>query len=299
MSSAKTPIKVAVTGAAGQIGYSLLFRIACGDLLGPDTPGRAAPARDHPRPSRPSRGSSWSSTDCAFPTARPGIEIGDDPTTVFDGVNHRPARRRPPPRPEGHGARRPPRGQRRHLRRRRARPSAEVAAERHPRSLVHRQPGQHQRPHRPEQRGRTSRPSASPRSPASTTTARTGQLVRQGSACRSPRSSRMTIWGNHSATQYPDLFHAEVGGKQRRRGRGRPGLARGRLHPDRRRSAAPPSSPPAAPRRPPPPRRPPSTTPATWVAGHRGGRLDLDGRARPTARTASPRVSISSFPVTT
>ena len=33
-----TPVKVAVTGAAGQIGYSLLFRIASGSLLGPDTP---------------------------------------------------------------------------------------------------------------------------------------------------------------------------------------------------------------------------------------------------------------------
>ena len=45
---------------------------------------------------------------------------------------------------------------------------------------------------------------------------------------------KMTIWGNHSATQYPDLFHAEVGGQQRRRGRRRPGLDRERLHPDRR-----------------------------------------------------------------
>ena len=46
--------------------------------------------------------------------------------------------------------------------------------------------------------------------------------------------TKMTIWGNHSATQYPDLFHAEVGGTQRRRGRRRPGLAREHLHPDRR-----------------------------------------------------------------
>ena len=43
----------------------------------------------------------------------------------------------------------------------------------------------------------------------------------------------MTIWGNHSATQYPDLFHAEVGGKTAAERHRRPGLDRGRLHPDR------------------------------------------------------------------
>ena len=43
----KKPVRVAVTGAAGQIGYSLLFRIASGQLLGPDQPVRAAAARDH------------------------------------------------------------------------------------------------------------------------------------------------------------------------------------------------------------------------------------------------------------
>ena len=45
---------------------------------------------------------------------------------------------------------------------------------------------------------------------------------------------KMTIWGNHSATQYPDIFHAEVGGKNAAEVVGRPGLDRERLHPDRR-----------------------------------------------------------------
>ena len=45
---------------------------------------------------------------------------------------------------------------------------------------------------------------------------------------------KMTIWGNHSATQYPDLFHAEVARRERRRDRRRPGLAGEHLHPDRR-----------------------------------------------------------------
>ena len=45
---------------------------------------------------------------------------------------------------------------------------------------------------------------------------------------------KMTIWGNHSATQYPDLFHAEVAGRNAAEAVGRPGLDRERLHPDRR-----------------------------------------------------------------
>ena len=43
-----TPVRVAVTGAAGQIGYAILFRIASGQLLGPDTPSIAVAARDPP-----------------------------------------------------------------------------------------------------------------------------------------------------------------------------------------------------------------------------------------------------------
>ena len=45
--------------------------------------------------------------------------------------------------------------------------------------------------------------------------------------------TRMTIWGNHSATQYPDVFHAEIGGKPGPGGHRRPGLGRERLHPHR------------------------------------------------------------------
>ena len=44
------PIRVAVTGAGGQIGYALLFRIASGGLFGPDQPVALAPAGDHPGP---------------------------------------------------------------------------------------------------------------------------------------------------------------------------------------------------------------------------------------------------------
>ena len=54
----------------------------------------------------------------------------------------------------------------------------------------------------------------------------------------SPTSSKMTIWGNHSTTQYPDLFHAEVGGQQRLRGRRRPRVGRRHVHPDRAKRGA-------------------------------------------------------------
>ncbi|MDR0489461.1 MAG: malate dehydrogenase [Propionibacteriaceae bacterium] len=81
----KPPIKVAVTGAAGQICYSLLFRLATGSLLGPDQPIElrlleitpALPALE---------GVVMELDDCASPLLA-GIEIGDDPYKIFDGVN--------------------------------------------------------------------------------------------------------------------------------------------------------------------------------------------------------------------
>ena len=80
-----TPLKVAVTGAAGQIGYSLLFRIASGSLLGPDRPIELqlleiAPAL------KALEGVVMELDDCAFPLLA-GVEIGADANKVFDGVN--------------------------------------------------------------------------------------------------------------------------------------------------------------------------------------------------------------------
>ena len=81
----KTPVNVTVTGAAGQIGYSLLFRIAAGQLLGPDVPVRLrlleiAPAL------KAAEGTAMELDDCAFPLLA-GVDITDDPRTAFDGVN--------------------------------------------------------------------------------------------------------------------------------------------------------------------------------------------------------------------
>ncbi len=80
-----TPVKVAVTGAAGQIGYSLLFRIASGALLGPDTPVQLRLLEITPA-LKALEGVVMELDDCAFPTLA-GVEIGDDAEKVFDGTN--------------------------------------------------------------------------------------------------------------------------------------------------------------------------------------------------------------------
>ena len=81
----RTPVNVTVTGAAGQIGYALLFRIASGHLLGPDVPVQAAPAGD-PAGLKAAEGTAMELDDCAFPLLR-GIDITDDPNVAFDGAN--------------------------------------------------------------------------------------------------------------------------------------------------------------------------------------------------------------------
>ena len=74
------PVKVAVTGAAGQIGYSLLFRIASGALLGPDTPVELRLLEITPA-LKALEGVVMELDDCAFPTLA-GVQIGDDASFV-------------------------------------------------------------------------------------------------------------------------------------------------------------------------------------------------------------------------
>ncbi len=83
--SGNAPVKVAVTGAAGQIGYALLFRIASGQLLGPDTP-IALKLLEIPQAVKAAEGTTLELTDCAFPLLA-SIDIYDDPAAAFDGVN--------------------------------------------------------------------------------------------------------------------------------------------------------------------------------------------------------------------
>lgn len=76
---------VAVTGAAGQIGYALLFRIASGQLLGADVPVRLRLLEITPA-LKAAEGTAMELDDCAFPLLE-GIDITDDPRVAFDGVN--------------------------------------------------------------------------------------------------------------------------------------------------------------------------------------------------------------------
>src|SRR3954469_20073999 len=80
-----SPVNVAVTGAAGQIGYSLLFRIASGQLLGPDVPVRLRLLEITPA-LKAAEGTAMELSDCAFPLLA-GIDITDDARAAFDGVN--------------------------------------------------------------------------------------------------------------------------------------------------------------------------------------------------------------------
>ncbi|WP_297083616.1 malate dehydrogenase [uncultured Demequina sp.] len=81
----KEPMRVAVTGAAGQIGYALLFRIASGQMLGADTPVKLN-LLEIPQGVKAAEGTAMELDDCAFPLLA-GIDIYDDATAAFDGVN--------------------------------------------------------------------------------------------------------------------------------------------------------------------------------------------------------------------
>ena len=77
----KNPVRVAITGAAGQISYAMLFRIACGDMLGPDQPVilqllEIPPAMDA------LRGVVMELEDCAFPLLH-SVQTSDDPAQAF------------------------------------------------------------------------------------------------------------------------------------------------------------------------------------------------------------------------
>ena len=80
-----SPVTVTVTGAAGQIGYALLFRIASGQLLGPDTPVRLR-LLEIPQAVKAAEGTAMELEDAAFPLLA-GIDILDDPMLAFAGAN--------------------------------------------------------------------------------------------------------------------------------------------------------------------------------------------------------------------
>ncbi|MFT3861813.1 malate dehydrogenase [Micropruina sp.] len=201
-----TPVKVAVTGAAGQICYSLLFRIASGALLGPDQQVELRLLEITPA-LKALEGVVMELDDCAFPNLAK-VEIGDDPTKVFDGVNLAMlvgARPRTAGMERGdllsaNGAIFTAQGK----------ALNEVAAD-DIRVLVTGNPANtnaliamKNAPDIP-----TERFNALTRLDHN----RAISQVAQKAGVPVTAVSHMTIWGNHSATQYPDLFHAEVNGQ--------------------------------------------------------------------------------------
>jgi malate dehydrogenase len=200
-----TPVKVAVTGAAGQIGYSLLFRLASGSLLGPDTPIELRLLEITPA-LQTLEGVVMELEDCAFP-ALAGIETGDNADTIFDGVNlallvgARP-RTKGMERSdllEANGAIFTVQGKALNAH---AADDVRVAVTGNPantNALI----AMNNAPDIPRERFSALTRLDHNRAVAQLA-AKTGASVND--------IAKMTIWGNHSATQYPDIFHAEVRG---------------------------------------------------------------------------------------
>jgi len=80
------PARIAVTGAAGAIGYALLFRIASGELLGTNTPVQLQ-CLEIPAALKAMEGVSMELKDCAFPLLK-SIVVTDDPEKAFEGADY-------------------------------------------------------------------------------------------------------------------------------------------------------------------------------------------------------------------
>lgn len=202
----QTPVKVAVTGAAGQIGYALLFRIASGALLGPDTPIQLS-LLEIPAAVKAAEGTAMELDDGAYPLLT-GIEISDDPNKAFDGVNiallvgarPRTAGMERADLLEANGGIFKPQGQALNAN---AASDIKVLVVGNPantNSLIAQQ--------------------NAPDIPAGRFTAMTRLDHNRAKAQLSKKTgvavkdiTNVTIWGNHSATQYPDIFHAKVAGE--------------------------------------------------------------------------------------
>jgi malate dehydrogenase len=199
-------VRVAVTGAAGQIGYSLLFRIASGQMLGLDQPVQLqlldiTPAMDA------LRGVVMELEDCAFPLVS-GIVQTDDPNEAFSGANFallvgaRPRSKGMERKDllEANGAIFTVQGK-----------ALDDSAAPDIRVLVVGNPANtncliamNNAPGIPNERF-TAMTRLDHNRALAQLARKTGTTVND--------IKKLTIWGNHSATQYPDVFHAEVAGK--------------------------------------------------------------------------------------
>ena len=204
---AKQPVRVAVTGAAGQIGYSLLFRIAAGDMLGKDQPvilqlleiTQALPAL---------RGVVMELEDCAFPLLA-GVVTADDPKVAFRDAD---VALLVGARPRSKGM------ERKDLLEANAQiftvqgRALDAVASRNVKVLVVGNPANTN-----ALIAMKSAPSLKPRQFTGMMRLDHNRALSQIAAkVGKPVAGvrKMIVWGNHSATQYPDLFHAEVDGQK-------------------------------------------------------------------------------------
>ncbi|WP_030754128.1 malate dehydrogenase [Streptomyces griseus] len=202
----RTPVNVTVTGAAGQIGYALLFRIASGHLLGADVPVKLR-LLEIPQGVKAAEGTAMELDDCAFPLLK-GIDIFDDPNKGFEGAN---IGLLVGARPRGPGMER---GDLLAANGGIFKPQGEAIAAHAADDVKVLVVGN------PANTNALIAQSAAKGVPAERFTAMTRldhnraltQLAQKtGSSVTDIK--RLTIWGNHSATQYPDIFHAEIAGK--------------------------------------------------------------------------------------
>jgi malate dehydrogenase len=205
----RTPVRVAVTGAAGQIGYSLLFRIASGQMLGPEQPVilQLLEIPDE-KAQKALRGVMMELDDCAFPllqgmvpTADPMVAFKDAGVALLVGARPRGPGMERKDLLEANGKIFAPQGQ-----------ALDRVARRDVRVLVVGNPAN------------TNCLIAMKNAPGLKPTQFTAMMRLDHNRAVSqvaqkigqPISSvrKMTVWGNHSATQYPDLFQAECNGRK-------------------------------------------------------------------------------------
>ncbi|MCU0756906.1 MAG: malate dehydrogenase [Xanthomonadales bacterium] len=201
----KAPVRVAVTGAAGQIGYALLFRIAAGDMLGPDQPvilhlleiTPALPAL---------QGVVMELNDCAFPTLA-GVVTSDDPNVAFKDVDYallvgaRPRSKDMERKDllEANAAIFSVQGK-----------ALDQHASRNVRVLVVGNPANTN-----ALIAQQNAPSLDPRCFTAMTRLDHNRALSQLAGKTGQHTTairKVTIWGNHSSTQYPDIHHTTIGG---------------------------------------------------------------------------------------
>jgi malate dehydrogenase len=197
---------VTVTGAAGQIGYALLFRVASGQMLGPETPVQLK-LLEIPDAVKAAEGSAMELDDCAFPLLR-SIDIYDDPDQAFDGaevallVGARP-RTKGMERSdllEANGGIFKPQGE-----------AIAAHADDSVRVLVVGNPAN------TNALIAMSNASGMPRERFTAMTRldhnrAVAQLAKKA-GCEVSEITNLAVWGNHSSTMYPDLFNAKVSGR--------------------------------------------------------------------------------------